>query len=235
MNTDEHSRNVSAKTVQNTVGHSDDAVAVRHPPPLFGEEDTQMDVISATASIAGILAIATKLVKVTYSLAQTGRQFRQDLTALGNEVSSLLGVLHTLKSSVLAHVDVSSPITSASISSSSSTSSSSFRSTPSESDKDYEVLSLGRTQTQLNRQILQEIDACQSTLIKADQLLSQFGPKPGQAVFNATKQLQWSLKKPDIQLLISKVEKHKTTLAVLLSSQGTFVPHASIESDISER
>jgi hypothetical protein len=181
---------------QDTIGHNDESTGER--------EDTKMDDVSITDAVAGIIDTAAKLVRVTYPLAQS-------LTALGNEISSVLGILLALKPSVSAHIDLPGLIASVSTPSSSLTSSSSFPSTSSKSDKDDEILSSGHA---LSRQILEEIDACKSALIAADQILS-FSESTSQPESNPTTLLQQPLNPSDIQSLAAKIKKHRSTLGDL--------------------
>jgi hypothetical protein len=186
----------------------------------------EMDTVSATASIAGLLAIATTLVKGAYTLAQSEKDFRSELTTIADEVAQLLGVLHALKPSFGPFRSPSVRSVRSSFSSGEVTPQSRAGSTPpqstiSDSDKEYEVLSVGGTCDYLSIQLSNEISTCQTTLMELDRLLSQSNPAPGSPIANVTKKFRWSFKKPDLDKLIHKLERHKSTFVLILSSQGT--------------
>jgi hypothetical protein len=188
-------------------------------PITFGSsthdrELLEMDPISATASIAGLLAIATTLVESIYAFSLSAKDFRNEWTSIANEVAQLLGLLTALKPSfgIIGSGDSSPPSTTGSIPSS--------KSTPSE--KEYDILTVGRTQQYLAIQLVNEMITCQSTLMDVERLLSQSQLKPGQRISNVKNQLLWPLRKPEFQKLMERLETHKSTFILILSSQGTY-------------
>lgn len=184
------------------------------PSPL------EMDPLSVTASLAGILALATSLVKGIYSFSRSAKDFNNELTTIANEVTQLLGILHVLKSSVTRFTTSSSSANSGQTTADSSPVLT--PSTPSDSDKDYELVSATRTAHHLSVQLVSEIEACQMTMTDITRLLSQSTPKRGQGISNVTKQFRWSLQKPDLQKMVHRLERHKAAFILILSSQGTY-------------
>lgn len=186
------------------------------------QPELAMDPVSATASIAGLLAIATSLVKGAYLLSTSARDFRNEWTSIANEVAQLVGVLHSLKPSFGSPVLWTDQIYGESTSPSPTASTPSSLSTPSE--KDYDVLSVRRAQDYMSTQLTNEIASCQATLIEVEQLLSQSQPKSGKRISNVTKQFLWPLKKPEFQKLMEKLDSHKSSFVLIFSSQGTYAP-----------
>jgi len=195
-----------------------------HQPSSVDHEQTEltMDPVSTTASIAGLLAIATSLVKCAYFISTSARDFRNEWNSIANEVAQLVGVLHSLKPSFGSLGLLTDQILGESTSSSPTGSIPSSLSTPSE--KEYDVLSVRRAQEYLSTQLSNEIANCQATLIEVEQLLSQSQLKAGRRMSNVTKQFLWPLKKPEFQRLMEKLESHKSTFVLIFSSHGTYAP-----------
>lgn len=194
-------------------------------PALHSELEIGMDPVSATASLAGLLAFATGLVKTTYALSTSATDFRNEWTTMANEVAQLLGVLTALKAPDgldTAEIHPSSHIPAEPSSPSTSSLVSSSLSTPSE--KEYDVLTIRRTRGYLSIQLENEITACQTTLMEVKRLLSHSQPRIGERISNIAKQLMWPLRKQEFQRLMGRLESHKSTFVLILSSQGTYAP-----------
>jgi len=181
----------------------------------------ELDPISAIASVAGVLAIAVNLVKVVYSAAQSARHYCKELTLLGDEIATLMGLLFALKQSLGVPFAASSDAGTPSLESPTPSTPSSQSSRSSFSDAGYELINLGKAQAYLADQLLKEIVACQSTLEEVDTFLSKASPTRRRSLTNVTRQLTWSLKKMDIRTFTDKLERHKLTFVLILSSQGT--------------
>jgi len=190
-----------------------------HTPPEE-EPPGDMDPISAIASVAGLLAVAVNLVKGTYFAAQSAKKYCKELTLLGDEIATLMGLLFALKQSLSRPITELSDVGTPSVSGESpGTNTPSSRSSSSESG--FEFINLGKAQGYLAEQMLKEIVVCQSTLEEVELLLSKAAPIRHNALTTVTKQLSWSLKKMDICALTGKLERHKLTFVLILSSQGT--------------
>lgn len=163
------------------------------------EAVVEMDVVSATVSITALLTIAAKVVQGIYAAAH----FPTELADVADEVSRLTGILNALK-----------PVA--------ATPSSSPSSLSTTSDSDYETVSSGRTRNDLSIHLQQELTACKTTLVELDRVITQLSLKRGQRIGNMTRPLWYSLKKTDIQNFVAKLERHKNTFVLILSSQGTY-------------
>jgi hypothetical protein len=190
----------------------------------YHQPEFSMDPVSVTASMAGLLTIATNILKGVFILSTTARDFQNHWKSIANQVSQLVGVLHTLKSSFRPLTnELSLYMSGGSIASSPRDSiPSSSSSTPSE--REYDVLSIRRTQEHLSTQLTNEIASCQVTLMEVALLLSQSQLKPGKLISNVRKQLLWPLKKPELKKLLERLESHKSTFVLIFSSQGTYAP-----------
>jgi hypothetical protein len=197
----------------------------QHPSTDHQQVELTMDPVSATASIAGLVAIAMSLAKGAYQLSISARDFRNEWNSIANQVALLVGVLHSLKPSFGSPGLLTDQILSNSTSSSPTSSTPSSLSTPSE--KEYDVLSVRRAQEYLSSQLANEIATCQATLIEVEQILSQSQQKPGKRMSNITKQFLWPLKKPEFQKLVEKLESHKSSFVLIFSSQGTYAPNTN--------
>lgn len=202
-----------------------DAAMVEEPSPIHKPSQEQqflpeMDPISAAASIAGLLTIAVQLVKGAYTVAQSAKDYNKDLTTMGDEIATLMGLLVALKGSFVSPYGGSNGESPELSPTPSTPSSSSQRS--SFSNSSYEIVSFGRTQTYLSDQLCNELVACQSTMDDVAKLLSHAGPSSRRSSFtNVTKQMSWFLKKSDIAALTERLDRHKITFILILSSQGT--------------
>src|ERR1700721_1964784 len=114
--------------------------------------DLEVDAVSTAAGIAGLLAIATSLVKGAYTLSISAKEFRKEWTSIANEVAQVLGVLHALKPSFGFGSPSSDQASSYSASSSTPSSPRGSTSSPlsTSSEKEYDVLSVRRTQEYLS-------------------------------------------------------------------------------------
>ena len=187
--------------------------------PLAIQEEQvlpDMDPLSATASVAGVLALAVQLVKGVYKVAQVARDYRKELNELGAELAALTGFLMTLKASITP-ADGSESTSSGTPSSGSS--SPSLSSKTSFSDSSYELVDIAKPpRAFLVEQMMNEMIACQRILEDVNRFLSHSFPK---RYLNFRKQITWVLKRADIQDLLDKVERHKLNFVLILSAQGT--------------
>jgi len=188
-------------------------------------QSCEMDPVSATASIAGLVAIATTLVKSAYTLSEEAREFRTEWTSIADECAQLLGILTALRPMVGYYPFTDQiPVYSFSDSTPSSPTSSSHspRSTPSETE--YDIISLRQTGEYLTTHLKNELTASESTLREIENRLSQTQWKPGQIIANVKKQLLWPFRKPEFHRLLEKLGRHKSNFVLILSSQGTYKP-----------
>jgi hypothetical protein len=204
----------------------DEALAT--PGERHGITRDQMDPLSATASIAGLFMMATAIFKSAYALSSSAKEFQKEITAIADGVAVLSAIIHALnlKSSL-------SPISASSVDSTphspktpdaGSTAPSSPPSTPSGSERDYQFVSVDRTQSYLSLELENELSACKATLTDINKFLFMPSPTRGRRFSNAARTLKWSWNKNEAQKFIDKLEKHKSTLAIILSSQGKYVP-----------
>lgn len=179
-----------------------------------------MDPLSLAASLTALISVATNLVKTGYALVQSMRELRKELESVTDEVALLAGVMQALLPSATDKALLS--LESELLSGSSDIQSS--KSTPSDSDSEFEATRIGSTRNQIYRQMIHEIRSCRKTLAELEKFVDRVIPKQGEHLANAAKQIQWSLKKSDLQRLRESLERHKTAFVLLLSAQGTQVP-----------
>jgi len=181
----------------------------------------QMDVLSITTSVIGLLSLATSLVRGGYTLAQPTREFSRDFTAITNDVAQLIGILQALLPSA---GEVSETLDSSSSSdtfpSSPSNPSDSSKFSPSGSESEFEAIRVTSTESNLSTQLVHEINACQQTLSELQNILSQYTLKDTKGLADTAKQIRWSLKKPQVQRLRAALNNHKSTFGLILSAQG---------------
>ena len=185
--------------------------------------EREMDPVSATASIIGLLAIATALVKSAYTVSSTAKEFQNEWTSIANEAAQLLGVITALQPPLRVETDQAPLDNSDEVSPPSPRNSTSSQTSPlsTPSEKDYDVVSIRRTREYLEAQLGAEVAICRITLMELQQLLLQSQPTVGQRISNARKQVLWPLRKPDFQKLLDRLTKHRATFVLILSTQGT--------------
>jgi hypothetical protein len=184
--------------------------------------NVQMDPLSLAAKTAGLLTIAANVLQEGYTIVQLIREFRKDILTLTEEVAQLVGIIHALLPSV-AEFDTPSKNH---VAGNSGNCSESDPSKPTSVDTNREngVVRGQRALDQTSHQLIIEIRSCQQTLTEVKSLLARFAPTRGERFGNAAKQLQWSLKRSDIERLRKSLAKHKNNFNFILSAHGTYDP-----------
>jgi len=64
---------------------------------------------------------------------------------------------------------------------------------------------------------IEELTACETTLLEVKRLLEKSVPKPGHALGNSGKRLLWAARKAELQFALQKLGSHKATFQLALS------------------
>ena len=176
----------------------------------------EMDAISAIVSVASLITCANTVVKYLYSAVQSSSKFRNELAAIAEETATILGILSAIRSTGLK---IPSRSTSPESSGNSSSASESFLSDS--TNTEYERISSSQTLFQLSSHLLSEIQACHQTLMEIDKQLLQATPRNGKGMHNALRKIKWAINRADIDSFLIRLQRHKLTFTLILSSHGT--------------
>jgi hypothetical protein len=159
-----------------------------------------MDPVSATASIAGLIALASAITTFCYTYGTTARDYQKELKTLKEESTQLCGVLSAIKSIIEDAEEDANP-----------------------------VLSFSRVQQPSSMPVSDKIQiirredivSCEDTLLEVMSVLTSLSPQTGKLWKNAMKRIQWPLKKVPLQALLDKMERNKSAFTLALSARGT--------------
>lgn len=155
-----------------------------------------MDPLSIAASVAGLIGLTGQLVRFGYTYASGVLEYRRELQEITNEAVQLSGILCAIQPLVGDAGNAAQLVT---------------------GDWSHQ------SRLESKSQILQvdEIAACEQTLLEITQELVRLSPQAGEFWKNTAKRLQWSLKRVPLVTLLARLERHKTTFSLALSAFGT--------------
>lgn len=82
---------------------------------------------------------------------------------------------------------------------------------------------------------LHEINACWDTLNEVKRLYEKSYPKEGKVVQNLSKRFLWPISRGDIQDIMARLERHKTTFSLALTAYGMYYFCFSFEADCKDK
>ena len=149
-----------------------------------------MEAIGLAASLAGLVALAASVVKAGNSFFHPFHEFTREVESIKREVLQLEGLLHDLQP--LVDTIAQNPMAA------SSTHASSQKS------------ELG----------LREIKSCTETLQEVKRLYEKSLPKENRPVQNIAKRFLWPISRDEVQDIIERLERHKSTFTLSLVAHG---------------
>jgi Fungal N-terminal domain of STAND proteins len=69
---------------------------------------------------------------------------------------------------------------------------------------------------------LDEINACRNTLTKVEKLYNKSCPKEGKVVRNFSRRYVWPVAKKEIEEIMQRLERHKSTFILALNARGMY-------------
>jgi len=164
-----------------------------------------MEAVAVASSFAGLLTLTSGVIQLGYTYIQTARKWHSEVRAITKEIIQLSGLLHTLQPLV---------------------------DEISRSRQEKAIIppavEVAEVRVPLEeRQIdvfIKEVAACNATLEEVDAALRNSTPKARAGFGNASKRLLWLLKKPELMGFLDKLERHKATFDLSLTTYGTYIP-----------
>ena len=149
-----------------------------------------MEAIGLAASLAGLVALTASLVKAGHSFYHPFKEFAREVESIKGEVVQLERLLHDLQP--LVDTIAQNPMAASN--------------TPASSGK----RKLG----------LHEIKACTETLQEVKTLYEKSLPKENRPVQNIAKRFLWPISRDEVQGIIERLERHKSTFTLALVAHG---------------
>lgn len=153
--------------------------------------ESMADPLSVIGFIIGIISLADVIVSKGTKLYTSVKDCPQEIRALVDETTTIYGLLAALQRRVTTFQAVSNP------------------------SQPIPVLS-----RRLGNGPISLLESCEQTLERVVKVITVSETKPNETLKNAAKRLQWKYRKEEVDELMAKLERYKSSFQVALSLDG---------------
>lgn len=170
-----------------------------------------MDPVSLAASIAGLVSLAETVVSI-------GRKYYSGVRNAPREMSALIGETAALSEILLSLKEIAEQENGA------------IKSQESNKSLDSKTSALSQlTRSKLAGEgVIKNLspvlfDSCLETLSKVQRIITKLECHSDETILNATRRLRWPSKQEEIQNLLARLERHKSSFQLAISADAAYV------------
>ena len=188
-----------------------------------------MDPFSLSVSIAGLISLADLIVTKGTKLYSSVRDAPKDISRLIGEVAALSGILSALNRIVDVQMAPLSDKTTKESYLGGHTVQLLMQADSQSHDNSVSVTSLDTVRT-VEPVLLQ---TCRQTLEQLQDIIAKLESRPGENFKNAAKQVKWIFKEAEINGLLVKLERHKSSFHLAIAADNMYVISTNLVDPVS--